>query len=263
MKFKEVLIVAVVLLITACQNQEERSIKGKWIDLTHSFDSQTIYWPTAESFQLDTVSEGITDHGFYYSAFKYCAAEHGGTHMDTPVHFAKGKNSVEQIPVEQLIGDAIVVDISQKALKDRDYQISKEDFLNWEKENGRIPDDAIILLRTGYSQYWTDKKKYMGTIERGQEAVAKLHFPGLEPDAARWLTTHRKIKAIGLDTPSIDYGQSIFFESHQTLFKANIPAFENLANLDKLPVKGAYVFALPMKIKGGSGAPLRIVALLK
>jgi len=179
------------------------------------------------------------------------------------VHFARGKNSVEQIPVEQLAHDAVVIDVSENALKDRDYQVSVNDFLNWEKAHGRIPDDAIVLLRTGYGQYWTDKIKYMGTDERGADAVAKLHFPGLHPDAAKWLTTHRKIKAIGLDTPSIDYGQSTLFESHQILFEHNIPAFENVANLEQLPVKGAFVIALPMKIKGGSGAPLRIVAVVK
>jgi kynurenine formamidase len=100
----------------------------------------------------------------------------------------------------------------------------------------------------------------MGTDEKGPEAVAKLHFPGLHPEAAQWLVDERKIKAIGLDTPSIDYGQSKLFESHQILFADNIPAFENVANLDQVPAKGTWVFALPMKIDGGSGGPLRIVA---
>ncbi|MCM3900094.1 MAG: cyclase family protein, partial [Pyrinomonadaceae bacterium] len=103
---------------------------------------------------------------------------------------------------------------------------------------------------------------YLGTEERGAEAVAKLHFPGLHPDAARWLAANRSIKAIGLDTASIDFGQSTLFESHRILFDKNIPAFENVANLDRLPPKGFSVIALPMKIKGGSGGPLRIVAIL-
>ena len=103
----------------------------------------------------------------------------------------------------------------------------------------------------------------MGTDERGPAAVAKLHFPGLHPDAARWLVANRQINAIGLDTPSIDYGQSTLFESHRILFEKNIPAFENVANLDQLPVKGFTVIALPMKIKGGSGGPVRIIAMLQ
>lgn len=235
---------------------------GTWIDLTHNFDEQTIYWPTADGFRHDTVFAGITDSGFYYTAFNYCAAEHGGTHLDAPIHFAEGKQSMHEIPLDHLIGKAVVVDVSAKALAQPDFQVTAADFLAWEQQHGRLPDGAIVLLRTGFGQYWPDKLKYMGTAERGPGAIAKLHFPGLHPDAARWLTTERAIHAIGLDTPSIDYGQSTLFESHQILFRQNIPAFENLANLDRLPAVGASVVALPMKIKGGSGGPLRIVALV-
>lgn len=235
---------------------------GAWIDLTYNFDEQTIYWPTADGFRHDTVFAGTTDSGFYYTAFNYCAAEHGGTHLDAPIHFAEGKQAMHEIPLDRLIGAAVVVDVSAKALLHPDYQVTIADFLTWEEQHGRLPDGIIVLLRTGFGQYWPDKLKYMGTDERGPGAVAKLHFPGLHPAAARWLTRERSIHAIGLDTPSIDYGQSTHFESHQTLFQQNIPAFENLANLERLPPVGAFVVALPMKIKGGSGGPLRIVALV-
>ena len=236
--------------------------EGQWVDLTYAFDEQTIYWPTADKFRLDTVAEGITDKGYYYSAFEFCAAEHGGTHLDAPVHFAEGKHAMDEIPVDRLIGDAIVVDVSERALKDKDYLVSVADFEAWEATNGALPVDAIVLLKTGYGKFWPDRETYMGTAEIGPEAVAKLHFPGLDPKAAQWLVDQRKIKAIGLDTPSIDYGQSTLFESHQILFKANIPAFENVANLEELPSVGFKVIALPMKIKDGSGGPLRIVAVV-
>ncbi len=235
---------------------------GNWIDLTHSFDENTIFWPTAESFHLDTVFEGTAAGGYYYSAFQFCLAEHGGTHLDAPIHFSEGKWSVEQIPVDRGIGEAVVIDVSENALKDSDYQISVADVTNWEAINGQIPTDGLVLFKTGYGQYWPDRVKYMGTAERGQDAVAKLHFPGIHPDLATWFTKNRKIKAVGLDTPSIDYGQSTLFESHQILYEQNILGFENLANLNKLPTKGSWVIALPMKIKGGSGGPLRIVALV-
>ena len=146
------------------------------------------------------------------------------------------------------------------AEKDADYQIAVVDLKAWEAKHGQIPREAVVLLNTGYARYWPDAKKYLGTEEKGPEAVAKLHFPGLHPDAARWLTTERAIKAVGLDTASIDYGQSNLFESHRILFQKNVPAFENIAALDPLPPTGAYVVALPMKIKSGSGAPLRIIA---
>ena len=235
---------------------------GRIVDLSYPFDSATVYWPTAQSFQLEKDFEGITDKGYFYSAYKYSAAEHGGTHIDAPVHFAKGRNTVDEIPLEQLMGRAIVVDVTKQCEANRDYLITESDFKNWEQRNGKIAPGTIVLLRTGFGKFYPDRKRYMGTDERGAAAVVNLHFPGLHPNAARWLTENRKIKAVGLDTASIDYGQSTLFESHRTLFARNIPAFENLANLDKLPETGFFVIALPMKIKGGSGGPLRTVAII-
>jgi kynurenine formamidase len=232
------------------------------IDLSHAFDASTVYWPTAEQFKLETDFEGTTEQGYYYSAYRYRAAEHGGTHLDAPVHFAKGRHSVDQIPLEQLMGSGVLIDVTQQCAANPDYLVSVADIQNWEKRYGRIPVGSIVFLRTGFGKYYPDRKKYLGTDERGASAVPKLHFPGLDPVAARWLTQNRTIKAIGLDTASIDRGQSTLFESHRTLFDKNIPAFENLANLDQLPVRGFNVIALPMKIKGGSGGPLRIIATL-
>ena len=240
----------------------QSKFQGEWIDLTYSFDENTIYWPTSEGFVLDTVSEGLTEAGYYYSAYKFSSAEHGGTHLDAPIHFSEGQKSVDELSLGQLSGDALVIDVSDYALENRDYQVSTDDLIAWETDNGKIPDNSIILIRTGYGQFWPNKIQYMGTSETGQAAISKLHFPGLDPEAATWLTSERNIKAIGLDTPSIDYGQSSNFESHQILFSKNIPVFENVANLDRLPVTGIWIIALPIKIKGGSGGPLRIVALI-
>ena len=235
---------------------------GRVVDLTHAFGENSVYWPTAQPFKLETDFEGMTDKGYFYSAYRYSAAEHGGTHLDSPVHFAKGHYTVDQIPLDQLMGTAVLIDVTKQCATNPDYLVSVADLENWEKQNGRIGPGTIVLLRTGFGKYYPDRKKYLGTDERGDAAVAKLHFPGLDPAAARWLTQNRSIKAIGLDTASIDHGQSTLFESHRILFEKNIPAFENVANLEQLPLKGFSVIALPMKIKGGSGGPLRIVALL-
>lgn len=251
------------LFIVSCRTAAPQFPNGRIVDLSHAFDAETVYWPTAEPFRLEKDFEGVTEKGYYYAANKFSAAEHGGTHIDAPVHFAKGHNTVDQIPLDQLTGAAVVVDVTKQCAGNPDYQISAEDLTAWEKEQGRIPEGAILLLRTGYGKLWPDRKKYLGTDERGAGAVPGLHFPGLAPAAAQWLTQNRSIKAIGLDTPSIDYGQSTLFESHRTLFEKNIPAFENLADLDQLPTKDFYVIALPMKIKGGSGGPLRIIAIVK
>ena len=256
------LLLFIVFVVPVMAQRPTAIPSGRVVDLTHAFDANTVYWPTAEPFKLETDFEGMTEQGYYYSAYRYSAAEHGGTHLDSPVHFAKGRHTVDQIPLEQLMGAAIVVDVTTQSAANPDYRVSVADFENWERRNGRIKPGTIVFLRTGFGKFYPDRKKYLGTEERGAGAVAKLHFPGLDPAAARWLTQNRSIKAIGLDTPSIDYGQSTLFESHRILFDKNIPAFENVANLDQLPAKGFSVIALPMKIKGGSGGPLRIIALL-
>ncbi len=250
------------LLLLLCATFPVASQAGQWLDLTHEFSMESIYWPTAESFHLESVHDGVTEAGFYYAANQFSAAEHGGTHMDAPSHFAKGRHTTEQVPLDRLIGPGAVIDVSERALKNPDYQVSVEDIRGWEKQHGELADNIILLLYTGYSRYWGDKEKYMGTARRGKDAVPLLHFPGLHPDAAKWLVENRNIASIGLDTPSIDYGQSKLFMTHQILFDKQIPAFENVANMDKLPPKGFVIYALPMKIKGGSGAPLRIIAKL-
>lgn len=262
MKCLHLLVIVLMLAVPVVAQKSGAFPSGRVVDLTYAFGADTVYWPTAEQFKLETDFEGVTDKGYFYSAYRYSAAEHGGTHLDSPVHFAKGHYSVDQLPLEQLMGSAIVIDVTAKCATNPDYLVSVVDIENWEKSNGRIRPGTIVLLRTGYGKFYPDRKKYLGTDERGAEAVAKLHFPGLDPAAARWLMQNRSIKAIGLDTASIDYGQSTMFDSHRILFEKNIPSFENVANLDQLPAKGFSVIALPMKIKGGSGGPLRIIAIL-
>ena len=262
MKCLQLLVVVLILVVPVMAQKQGAFPSGGIVDLTYAFDANSVYWPTAQQFKLETDFEGMTEKGYFYSAYRYSAAEHGGTHLDSPVHFAKGRYPVDELPLQQLIGAAIVIDVTSQCATNPDYLVSVADFENWERRNGRIRPGTIVLLRTGFGKYYPDRRKYLGTEERGDAAVAKLHFPGLDPAAARWLTKNRSIKAIGLDTASIDHGQSTLFESHRVLFEKNIPAFENVANLDQLPAKGFSVIALPMKIKGGSGGPLRIIAIL-
>jgi kynurenine formamidase len=261
--------VAVTVLLAACTQQPspqpaERGAfpSGEIVDLSHAYDAQAIFWPTAEPFRLEKVADGMTPAGYYYASNNLFTSEHGGTHLDAPLHFAEGRHAVDQVPLDRLLGDAVVIDVTVAAGRDADYQISVDDFTRWEAQHGQVPPGAIVLLRTGFARYWPDAAKYLGTAARGEAAVAKLHFPGLHPDAAKWLVANRSIKSIGIDTASIDYGPSTLYESHRALYERNVPAFENVASLERLPATGAKVVALPMKIKGGSGAPLRIIALL-
>lgn len=241
---------------------DARLAGAEWVDLTHSFDEQTIYWPTASGFELQRGPAGYTDKGFYYVANGFAAAEHGGTHIDSPIHFFEDGDTVDEIPLRRLIGAAVVVDVSARCLGNPDYQISVADLTRWEKEQEHDLSDKLVLLRTGWGAYWPDRGRYLGTAELGAGAVARLHFPGLHPAAARWLVEHRAVRAVGIDTASIDFGQSQLFESHVALFAHGVPVFENVANLDTLAAHGFLVIALPMKIGGGSGGPLRIVAML-
>jgi len=252
-----------ILATLACASAGSTDLdRATWVDLTHPFDATTIYWPTEEGFVLETEFAGMTERGYYYESHRFRGAEHGGTHIDAPVHFAEGGRSVDAIPLDQLVGPAFVVDVSAAAAGDADYEVSTADLQRFEAEHGRLAQGSIVLLRTGFGERWPDRAAYLGTDERGPEAVAKLHFPGLSPDAARWLVETRAIGAVGIDTASIDHGPSTQFRSHRTLFAANVPAFENVAHLERLPPTGAFVVALPMKIAGGSGGPLRIVATL-
>lgn len=264
------IIVLLLLVGFGCSRSVEKEsvaqvlANGKWIDLSHDFSSQTIYWPNNPvGFKLDTQFNGITAAGFYYASNAFFSPEHGGTHLDAPVHFAKGKWSADEIPLENLTGDAVVIDVSANTKNNPDYQITIADIAAWEKVNGNIPTNAIVLFLTGWAAFYPDAANYLGTAEKGDAATADLHFPGIHPDAATWLIQNRTIKAVGIDAASIDYGQSKDFKTHQLLYEKNIVGFENLTNLSALPATGTYVIALPMKIKGGSGGPLRIIAWVK
>jgi len=233
---------------------------GRWVDLTHPFSEESIFWPTAQGFRHERVAYGVTEGGWFYANNNFSLSEHGGTHFDAPIHFAEGGDHAEEVPLERLLGPAAVVDVRERVHPD--YQVSVEDLQGWEARHGPIPPGAILLFQTGWGERWPDPLLVLGTELKGAEAVPELHFPGIHPEAARWLVENRDVAAVGIDTPSLDYGQSATFETHRILFARNIPAFENVAHLDELPEWGSFVVALPMKIQGGSGGPLRIVAFL-
>ena len=232
----------------------------RWIDLTHALDAATIYWPTEQGFRFEPGRNGPTTRGYYYAANRFATAEHGGTHLDAPRHFSAAGQTADAIPVDRLVGEAVVVDVTRQAAADPVYEVTIDDLMAWEQAHGRRLVDVILLLRTGWSAKWGDRTAYLGTAATGPEAVAQLRFPGLSPLAADWLVRQRRVKAVGIDTASIDHGPSVQFGAHVALCGGQVPVFENVAALGTLPETGAFVAALPMKIAGGSGGPLRIVA---
>ena len=232
------------------------------LDLTHPFNAATIYWPTEKGFRLDRGEAGITDRGYFYAANRFTAPEHGGTHIDAPYHFAEHGRTVDQIPLRSLVGPGACVDVTSACAVDRDYLVTIDDLKRWEQQQGDTLAEKIVLLRTGHARHWTDREKYLGTGAEGRAAVDDLHFPGLDPSAASWLCSARHIRAVGIDTPSIDNGPSRNFQAHVNLFQHNVPALENVADMRELPAGGFKVMALPMKIEGGTGGPCRIVVVL-
>ena len=234
--------------------------EGGVVDLTHAFDARTLYWPTAPSrFVWKKLTWGETEAGWFYAAGAFSAPEHGGTHLDAPVHFAAGHQSVERIPLERLIGPALVIDVSERAAADPVCRLQPEDVRAFEKRHGRIEPGSIVLLRTGWGRFWPDAKAYLGDDTPGD--ASKLRFPSYGEEAAQ-LLVERGVAGLGVDTASIDYGPSRDFPVHRVAAAGDVYGLENLAGLDRLPARGATVIALPMKIAGGSGAPVRAVALL-
>lgn len=231
------------------------------VDLTHPFNAETIYWPTSPtSFAFEELAHGEVDAGYFYSANAFCAPEHGGTHLDAPIHFAEGGHTTDQIPLDRLIAPAVVIDVASLAMRDADYRVSISDVQMFEQQFGIIEAGSIVLLYTGWSRYWPDRKAYLGDDTPGD--ASRLHFPSFGEEAARFLIEDRGVAVLGADVASIDFGQSTDFLVHRIAAERNVPGLENLTNLEALPPRGAIVVALPMKIEGGSGGPVRVIALV-
>lgn len=228
------------------------------VDLTHPFDEHTIYWPTSPSaFELEQLAHGHTAGGYFYAANRISTPEHGGTHLDAPLHFSEHGWSTAQVPLDRLIGAAVVIDVGEQAEADPDYRLTLADVQAWEQRHGAVPRGAIVLLRTGWSKRWPDRAAYLGGA-----TASDLHFPSYGEEAVEHLIAERQVAILGVDTASIDAGSSQDFAVHRMAAATNVPGLENLTNLDQLPPTGSWIIALPMKIAGGSGGPLRAVALV-
>ena len=126
--------------------------ESRVVDLTYAFDDTTIYWPTEDGFHLEQGPHGFTPQGYFYAANHFSTAEHGGTHMDAPIHFAQGRLTADQVPLSAMMGPAVVIDVRDAASADRDYRLTVADLERWEGKYGRIPDGAIVLMRSGWGR---------------------------------------------------------------------------------------------------------------
>ena len=229
------------------------------IDLTHALSPDGLYWPTGEPFVLERLAWGNNDAGDWYAAAAFSSPEHLGTHLDAPIHFSESGWTSADIPVDNLVGPGVLIDISSRANTDPDATLHPDDIAAWESAHGRLPNAAIVLVRTGWSERWPDWNTYYGS-ETPMD-VATLHFPGVSPEAAK-LLAERSVAGVGIDTASIDPGSGTGFATHRVLGAANIFNLENLTNLTDLPPVDFLVLAMPMKIEGGTGGPARVVAAI-
>jgi len=251
----------VVLTTFFSQNMKRDSIlegvssgKTRVLDLSYAISDKLVPWPGDEKFFEAKVNATIEKNGYFTRSF--WMLEHYGTHLDAPAHFPPGKTTVDQIPVKQLFGPAVLIDVRAESAKDADYLLPVARIAEWEQRHGRIPEGAIVLLRTGWASRWSDVQRY-----RNQDATGKMHFPGFSTEAAK-LLIERKVSGLGCDTLSIDYGASSDFAVHHLSLGSGLYHLENLSDLSELPETGAFLIVAPIKLEGGSGGAVRVFALL-
>jgi kynurenine formamidase len=228
--------------------------KTRVVDLTYGIAAGLPSWPGSPATFEATVNATIAKNGHFARTFTLY--EHYGTHMDAPAHFAEGKETLDQIPVNHLLGPAVVIDATADVEKNPDYQLPVSSITQWEAKHGTIPAGAIVLLNTGWAKRWPDEARY-----RNVDASGAMHFPGYSVDAAKLLVS-RGVSGIGLDTLAVDYGASNDHIVHHTILSQNIYILENLADMSELPEAGAFVIAAPIKLEGGSGGAVRVIVLL-
>jgi kynurenine formamidase len=228
--------------------------KARVLDLSYAINDKLVPWPGDEKVFEAKINASVEKNGYFTRSF--WMLEHYGTHLDAPIHFPPGKTTVDQIPVKQLFGPAVVMDVRAEGATDADHQLPRARVEEWEKRHGRVPEGAIVVLRTGWAARWPDAQKY-----RNQDAHGRMHFPGFSVEAVR-LLIERKVSGLGCDTMSVDFGASTDFAVHHLALGSGLFHLENLAELDALPEAGALLVVAPIKLEGGSGGPVRVFALL-
>jgi kynurenine formamidase len=228
--------------------------KTRVLDLSYAINDKLVAWPGDEKVFEAKVNASVEKNGYFTRSF--WMLEHYGTHLDAPAHFPPGQSTVDQIPAEQLFGPAVVIDVRAESVRDADYHLAAARVEDWEKRHGRIPEGAIVLLRTGWASRWPNVQKY-----RNQDAQGKMHFPGFSVEAVK-LLMERKVSGLGCDTLSIDPGASSDYAVHHLALGAGLYQVENLADMSELPETSAFLIVAPIKLEGGSGGPARVFALL-
>lgn len=255
----ELALLVAALTLGACGKSELARVlekRSEIIDLSYPLEASNPHWPGDNYFplRLDTLAT-IERDGVLSLA--YHIPEHYGTHVDAPNHFVAGQISVADIPVQNLFAPMVVIDIAEAASKNADYQLEADEIERWENIYGMIPEGAVVFLHTGWGRRWQNPEAY-----RNADSAGVMHFPAFGESAARFLVEQRRIKAVGIDDLSIDRGISKDYAVHKIVNGAGAYALENVANLDKVPTRGAFLVVAPIKIKNGSGGQARVFAIV-
>ena len=227
------------------------------VDLGHALNSKNPYWPGPgyEPFKFEIFATIEKDHVL---SGKFAMDEHTGTHLDAPNHFVEGQVPVDKIPLKQLFAPAVVIDVRKQASANADYLLSTSDITSFEQAHGRIPDNAVVFMYSGWDERWDDYDKY-----KNADNKKVLHFPGFSVEAVKLLVDERNIAGIGIDTLSVDYGMSTDFMVHHVSHGKGKFHLENVANLANMPATGAFVIVAPIKVENGTGGPARIFGLIR
>jgi kynurenine formamidase len=225
--------------------------KKRLQDLTHVFTEGFPVFAFDPPAREDLVT--IPSGGFY--AQKWTFGEHSGTHMDAPGHFVEGGRLAPEIAPAELLVPIVVVDISSRARRDPDAVVTVDDLRRFERRHGRIPDGALVCMDSGWADKIDDPLEF-----KGGASFPNYHFPGFGLEAAMWLAERRDVTGIGVDTLSLDPGDSTTFDVHVNFLKTDRYGLENLDNLDRIPPRGAVAYVGLIPWEQGSGGPCRVIA---
>ena len=250
MRRTTVVLAALVFVCAACAAAPPRGA----VDLTHPLRSGVPFFPGGVPYDVAEVALHETDG---YHARRFSMGEHTGTHVDAPSHFHPDGWTIDAIPFGRLNAPLVVVDVRPLVRQAWDHAVTAEEIAEFERARGRIPAGSFVAILTGWSNFWADPERYRNPSRDGV-----MRFPGLDPSAAR-LLVDRGVVGVGIDALSIDPGPSADFLAHKVLAGGGVYVVENLANLDRLPARGAEIRVDPLPLEGGSGAPARVWGLVR
>lgn len=239
------------------------------VDLTHTLDKDAPKYPLRgiadvnefNYFKENTIFENYTKTGMWLALRTYEVFEHQGTHIDAPLHFAQGRQTLSEIPPEKLVGPGVVIDVRDKVKNNANYGVTVQDILDYEKEFGKIPPGAIVMMNSGWAAKYPDSMMSFGTNNLSDSS--SFNYPGWTLEACKMLLNERQMSVLGVDSPSTDPGQAEDYHCHRYLQPNQVPLLEYVANLDSIPQNGTTIILGAIKMRTGTGGATRILAFIE